>query len=296
MAALYSDFFVEDKQLVEQYLDEHLPSADNQPRVFFESMRYSVLNGGKRLRPVLILETADMLGSDKNRVLPFAAAVEMIHSYSLIHDDLPAMDNDDFRRGQPTSHKVYGEANAILAGDAILTHSFYELTELGQSFEPANVLKLIGLVSRYAGIDGMVKGQSADINKTSIDHDTEKSVLFIHKNKTARLITLCFEGTAALTGAPAAMRLDLKRAGEQLGLAFQIQDDILDATGDAKKMGKDTKSDSKNDTLTYLSIADISAAQEKVRELAATAKKIFKGFEKSDKMIKIIEKIEWREK
>jgi geranylgeranyl diphosphate synthase type II len=239
-----------------------------------ESAAYSLLAGGKRLRPIMTLAAAESLGADFNLAMPAACAVEMIHTYSLIHDDLPAMDNDDFRRGRPTNHRVFGEAMAILAGDALLTHAFRILAD---SRLPAErIVRMVSELSRYAGPEGMVGGQADDIE--GVQGVTEYAQLeAIHRRKTGDMIVCALRlgGHAAL--AEEGQLAALERYGRSIGLAFQIQDDILDVTGDETKMGKSAGSDERQHKVTYPYLIGLERSRELVGELTGQALAALEG-------------------
>lgn len=243
--------------LLEDYI-AGLPRGEHS--LLREAMAYTFLSGGKRLRPVLLLLTADLYRNDSVKLLPFAAGIEMIHTYSLIHDDLPAMDNDDYRRGKLTNHKVYGEGMAMLAGDGLLSEAFYMMASL-QKTEPAeNVLAAIGFVADYAGIGGMVYGQSLDLmgEEKAL---TLEALKRIHFYKTGALLSLAFVCGAVLSGAPQSDVAALDRFGRSLGLAFQITDDILDHEGTFAELGKPIGSDEVNHKTTYISLLGLDGAR-----------------------------------
>ena len=254
--------------LVDAALDRWLPAASALPTRLHEAMRYSVFAGGKRLRPVLIIAACEAVGGDQERVLPAACAMEMIHTYSLIHDDLPAMDDDDFRRGRPTSHKVFGEANAILAGDALLTEAFRLLAdpEINHGIDPAVTLRVIETVARCAGSQGMVGGQVVDMESEgkSIDLAT---LQYIHTRKTGALFLASIQTGAWLGGGSDTQVAALTRYGEAAGLAFQIADDILDIVGDQSQLGKDVGSDQARGKATYPAFLGMSEARRRAEEL-----------------------------
>jgi Geranylgeranyl pyrophosphate synthase len=210
-------------QYVEKYLTEKTLPAGSAIAELRDSMKYSATNGGKRFRPVLSLLTGELFDCPAEKVLPFAMAVEFIHTYSLIHDDLPCMDNDDIRRGKPTNHKVYGEAFALLAGDSLLTEAFYVLAK----HYPQQAGELVLLLSEAAGIVGMVGGQAIDL-KAGEKKFTLEELTHLHRLKTGALIRVAVEGAAVISGASADHRAKLKAFGEGLGLAFQVADDVLD--------------------------------------------------------------------
>jgi geranylgeranyl diphosphate synthase type II len=254
--------------LVDAALDRCLPGGDILPPRLHQAMRYSVFAGGKRLRPVLIIAACEAVGGQPERVLPAACAMEMIHTYSLIHDDLPAMDDDDFRRGRLTNHKVFGEANAILAGDALLTEAFRLLadTEANRGVDPAVSLRVIETIARCAGSQGMVGGQVVDMESEgqSIDLAT---LQYIHTRKTGALFLASIQTGAWLGGGSAEQVAALTRFGETAGLAFQIADDILDIVGDQQELGKDVGSDQARGKVTYPALLGLSEARRRAEEL-----------------------------
>ncbi len=233
-------------KLIDTALARYLPGQQEKPAVIHEAMRYSVFAGGKRLRPVLFLASAEAVGGRGNVLMPAACALELIHTYSLIHDDLPAMDNDDYRRGKPTSHKVFGEAIAVLTGDALLTLAFHLLTECGlvENTAPRAVLEVIREISAAAGSMGMIGGQVVDIQ--SENKMIDKDVLdYIHSHKTGALFRASVRAGALMGGGSGQQVADLTEYAENLGLAFQITDDILDVEGEFRKLGKAVGSDAR---------------------------------------------------
>lgn len=258
---------------IEQELAKGLPADWNVPAALKESIQYSLMAGGKRLRPILVLAAAEAVGADPESAVPVACAIEMIHTYSLIHDDLPAMDNDDFRRGKPTNHKVFGEAMAILAGDALLTHAFFSIAQANRRFGvPADLLlDIVEDLSTLAGAKGMVGGQAADIlGEQGI---TQKAELdYIHEHKTGDLIVFSLKAGAKIAGATPEQLDALAQYGYSIGLAFQIQDDILDLVGDEQKLGKPLKSDEKLKKVTYPFFIGLEASQQKVIDLTEQGK------------------------
>jgi len=251
---------------VDDALNDYLPPADAYPATIHEAMRYSVFAGGKRLRPILVLAAAKAVGGSTDKVMPVACALELIHTYSLVHDDLPAMDNDDFRRGRPTSHKVYGEAMAILTGDALLTIAFELIARCGEQC-PAEAVNRVTLeIAQAAGSRGLIGGQVVDL--LSENKQIEAPVLeYIHRHKTGALFRAAVRAGAILGGATAVQLEALTTYAEQMGLAFQIKDDLLDIEGDETKIGKPVGSDVKNKKVTYPSLYGL----EKAREMAAAA-------------------------
>ncbi|WP_235206848.1 polyprenyl synthetase family protein [Paenibacillus tyrfis] len=259
--------------LIERELQLSIPSPWAIPAPLRESMMYSLMAGGKRLRPILVLAAAESLGGSPEAAVPAALAVEMIHTYSLIHDDLPAMDNDDFRRGKPTNHKVYGEAMAILAGDALLTHAFYSVVQSAKKHNiPADrVVDIVEELSRLSGAPGMVGGQAADmLGEQGVTKLEELE--YIHLHKTSDLIVFSLKAGGRIAGATETQLAALERFGTCIGLAFQIQDDVLDLIGDESKLGKPVQSDVKQQKVTYPYFIGIEASIAKAGELTREAK------------------------
>ena len=268
------------KQRMEEYrlaVEDYLNGCftDDAPqKCLFEAMRYSLLAGGKRIRPILVLEFCRICGGDWKKALPFAASIEMIHTYSLIHDDLPCMDNDDYRRGRLTNHKVYGEANAVLAGDALLTAAFD--TICSADAEPAVAVRAARILAGCAGEKGMVGGQVLDMDGETRTM-TEEEVHTIHRLKTGALITAgCCMGVAAGKGSDAQMQAARDYAAA-IGLAFQIRDDMLDVIGDAKKLGKATQADGKKNT--FVSLYGLERCAEWIEEENAKALAALEAFD-----------------
>lgn len=259
------------RELVDSNIEYHLNKLEY-PNVIAEGMRYSVLNGGKRLRPILLLMVLELFNKKIDLGLPIAVAIEMIHSYSLVHDDLPALDNDEYRRGKLTTHKKFGEAEAILIGDALLTHSFSVVADETKGITPDKLIKIIGMISRYAGINGMIGGQTVDIEseKKRVSLETLK---YIHENKTGKLIKLPIEIGAIISDATEEEYKALERYANGIGLAFQIKDDILDIEGDFEKIGKPIGSDLELEKTTYPSIFGIKKSKEILNEVILEAKK-----------------------
>lgn len=255
------------KKIVDDALEELLPAPTGLEKRVVEAARYSLFAGGKRLRPILCLAAADVVGGRIEAVMPVACALEMIHTYSLIHDDLPAMDNDDFRRGKPTCHKVFGEAIAILAGDALLTEAF-DVTARAQalqSFPPERIVEVLGLMARASGHRGMVGGQAIDLECENREVDLA-TVEYMHVRKTGALLTASLEVGANLGGGTSEQIAALKHYGQHFGLAFQITDDILDVEGDAQEMGKTPGSDQASNKRTYPALLGLSRSKEAARE------------------------------
>ncbi|WP_152446567.1 polyprenyl synthetase family protein [Bacillus sp. THAF10] len=263
----------EKKTIVEDALFSYMEKI-NAPKTLIEAMNYSLKAGGKRLRPLLVLATLHSFGKRESLGIPVACAIEMIHTYSLIHDDLPSMDDDDFRRGKPTNHKVFGEAMAILSGDALLTYSFDVITDLlNEGVEVIKVITLSRELAKAAGPVGMVGGQVADMEgegKQLSLHELE----YIHRNKTGELLKYSVVAGAILADASETDIAKMELFAEHVGLAFQIRDDILDIEGDAEKIGKPIGSDTANEKVTYPSLLTIEGAKEKLDFHITEAKRI----------------------
>jgi geranylgeranyl diphosphate synthase type II len=284
-------------QLVDEALDGILPSADELPASVHKSMRYSVFAGGKRIRPILMLAACDAVGGDLAHAMPAACAMEMIHTYSLIHDDLPAMDDDDFRRGNPTNHKVFGEAIAILAGDALLTEAFILLSspDYCEKVTPGRLLPVIREIAWCAGSHGMVGGQVVDMESEGKPDTDLATVQYIHTHKTGALIKASVKAGALLGGADGTNLAALTSYGEAIGLAFQIADDILDIEGTTEEIGKDAGSDEARGKATYPAVVGIADAKRRAAELvemALTALSVFDG--KADPLREIAKYIVYR--
>ena len=264
--------------LVEENLVGFLPEVDHKSITLHDSMAYSLSAGGKRLRPVLLLATCELFGMNPKEALPYACAIEYIHTYSLIHDDLPAMDNDDLRRGKPTNHKVYGDAMAILAGDGLLHSAFEVMTKdmllyFDQPEKLQHRAQAAYEIARRSGVRGMVAGQVADIE--SENKQCSREMLdYIHLNKTAQLITAAVMAGSALAGISFEDRKSMSTFGEALGLAFQIIDDYLDVCGNQDEMGKPVGSDAKLNKSTYASLYGIEATVQRANELLDRADEI----------------------
>ena len=258
---------------IETILHEYLPNEEGWQKSVIEAMNYSVLAGGKRLRPMLMEETYRLFGGQGKEIEPFMAAIEMIHTYSLVHDDLPAMDNDEYRRGRKTTHVVYGEAMAILAGDGLLNYAFetalksFEMDGNAQSKAQA-----LTVLARKAGIYGMIGGQTADIEAENLgDKVTQEHLMFIHAHKTSALIEAAMMIGAILAGADDRQIAEVEKAAYEIGIAFQIQDDILDVTSTLEMLGKPIGSDAKNHKTTYVTLKGLDEAQKEQRELSEHA-------------------------
>lgn len=254
---------------VDAALDRFLPRETELPHSVHKAMRYSVFAGGKRVRPILMLAACRSVGGDSERAVPAACAMEMIHTYSLIHDDLPAMDDDDFRRGNPTNHKVFGEAIAILAGDALLTEAFKLVSDrrFAEGCDPSGLLAVIHEIATCAGSYGMVGGQVIDMESEGSRNIDLPTVQYIHTHKTGALIKASVVSGALLGGADWEQLAAITRYGEAAGLAFQIADDILDIEGTTEEIGKDAGSDQARGKATYPAVMGLAAAKEEAREM-----------------------------
>ena len=256
-------------------------------------MKYAVLNGGKRLRPILLFMVLDILDCEKEMGVASAAAIEMIHSYSLVHDDLPALDNDDYRRGKLTTHKKFGEAEGILIGDALLTHAFYILTEKNKHLPAEKIVEIVRLTSSYAGINGMIGGQMMDIASEGKKIDLE-ILKYIHSNKTGKLMKLPVELACIIGDADREEREILIRFSDLIGLAFQIKDDILDIEGDFSTLGKPVGSDIELGKSTYPALIGMAESKVLLKETIAEAKTIVAekfGVEKSNILLELADYI-----
>ena len=270
---------------IEGIIRTYLPEDTGYQKTVIDAMNYSILAGGKRLRPMLMQETYKMFGGNKSsEIEPFMAAIEMIHTYSLVHDDLPAMDNDEYRRGKKTTHAVYGEAFGILAGDGLLNYAFETALiafEDGENLErKAMALKVL---ATKAGIYGMIGGQTADIEAENMNNQvTLEHLLFIHEHKTAALIQASMLVGAILAGAKQDELEKIEKAGYDIGVAFQIQDDILDVTSTTEVLGKPVGSDEKNGKTTYVSLKGIDEAMEDQKKMSRQAIKLLNSLNKGD--------------
>jgi len=262
---------------VDVALDRFLPPETQRPETLHKAMRYSVFAGGKRLRPVLVIAGAEAVGGTAERVMPTACALEMIHTYSLVHDDLPAMDNDDFRRGVPTNHKVFGEAIAILAGDALLTLAFRLVADNARTADLGAIQAVVADVAEAAGHAGMVAGQVADLEAEGRQVGAA-TLDYIHVHKTGALIRASLRVGAMLCGATAEQVRALSVAGANLGLAFQIVDDILDVVASSEELGKTAGKDQIQQKATFPAIHGIEASRARARSLIAEAEEALTAF------------------
>ena len=261
---------------VEAALEASLPVV--YPEQIYEAMRYSLMAGGKRLRPILCLATCELLGGNTETAMPAACAMEMVHTMSLIHDDLPAMDNDDYRRGQLTNHKVYGEDVAVLAGDALLTYAFEHIATQTKGAEPTRVLDVVARLGKAVGAAGLVGGQIVDLASEGKAVE-EKTLTFIHMHKTAALLEVSVTSGAILAGAEAETVGRLSRYAQKIGLAFQIVDDILDITATSEELGKSAGKDLAAQKATYPSLWGLEESKQKADQLIAEAIAELSGFD-----------------
>lgn len=283
----FNENFKERTNKAEKIIKKYLPKEEGLQKIICEAMNYSVLGGGKRLRPVMMQATYELFGGKEEVIEPFMAAIEMIHTYSLVHDDLPAMDNDDLRRGRATTHIKYNEGLAILAGDGLLNFAFETAMK---SFEldadAKKVARALKVLATKAGIYGMIGGQTVDIEAESGNQTLdEETLLFIHKNKTAALIESSMMIGAILAGASEEDVTAVEKIAYNIGIAFQIQDDILDVIGNEEVLGKPIGSDAKNEKLTYVSLKGLEKAKEDVASLSKEAISAIKFYEKDEKFL-----------
>ena len=276
----YKNSKLEKIQDIERVLVNYLPEQTGHQKLIMEAMEYSVMAGGKRLRPMLMKETYELLGGTGNIVEPFMAAIEMIHTYSLVHDDLPAMDNDDYRRGRKTTHVVYGEAMGILAGDALLNYAFETAAKAFSMFpeKSLQIGKAMQILAGKAGIYGMIGGQVVDVE--SAGKSISKEVLdFIYELKTSALIESSMMIGAILAGADEEALKRIETIAKNVGIAFQIQDDILDVTSTVEVLGKPVLSDEKNEKTTYVTLVGVEQAKKYVEQISKEAIKLLGEFE-----------------
>lgn len=287
---------------IESVIRKYLPEEEGYQKTVLEAMNYSVLAGGKRLRPMLMEESFRLFGGSGCVIEPFMAALEMIHNYSLVHDDLPAMDNDEYRRGRKTTWTVYGDGMAVLAGDGLLNLAFE--TAAG-AFEHAadyetykRIAKAMQILAGKSGIYGMIGGQTADMEAEEGKNPlTEELLLFIHENKTAALIQAALMIGAVLAGAEEGAIAKMEMAAYNIGIAFQIQDDILDVTSTTEVLGKPVGSDEKNHKLTYVTLKGLEASEREVARLSQEAAEILGSFEnKNDFLLELVKSLINRKK
>ena len=281
---------------IEKILKAYMPEEEGPQKLIMEAMNYSVTVGGKRLRPMLMQETYTLFGGDGDAIEPFMAAQEMIHTYSLVHDDLPAMDNDEYRRGKKTTWVAYGEDMAILAGDGLLNYAFETALKAFGKAEPLKVAECLKVLSGKAGIYGMIGGQVVDVMSEEKKLDME-TLLFIHRNKTSALIQSSMMIGAILAGASKEDVDKIEKIGEDIGLAFQIQDDILDVTSSLEVLGKPVHSDEKNEKTTYITLEGLEKSKKDVEKISYRAISGLKSFERENQFLnELVEMLIHREK
>jgi geranylgeranyl diphosphate synthase, type II len=263
-------YLAETKVEVDRVLESMLPSEQTSPSTIHKAMRYSIFAGGKRVRPILTLASGQSIGGDKDILLHLGACIEMMHTYSLIHDDLPALDNDDLRRGHPTCHKVFGEAMAILTGDALLTRCFQCLIDLPRLHDSVKIRIVSEIAGATGTIDGMIGGQVVDLESEGKPIDSEV-LEYIHHSKTGALLTACVRCGALAAHAESSELQMLSDFGARIGLVFQIVDDILDVTSSSETLGKTAGKDEKVKKATYPALYGIEASRNKAKELADAA-------------------------
>ena len=287
---------------IEQIIKDYLPKEQGYAKTVIEAMNYSILAGGKRLRPMLMNETYQMFGGNAKIIEPFMAALEMIHNYSLVHDDLPAMDNDEYRRGRKTTHVVYGEGMAILAGDGLLNYAFETAAKAFEEADSYETMKktarAMQVLGQKAGIYGMIGGQTADIESEDASQKvTEELLLYIHEHKTAALIQAAMMIGAIMAGADEEEIRQIEKAAYDIGIAFQIQDDILDVTSSLEVLGKPIGSDERNHKVTYVTLKGLEQAKADVASLSKEAMDILNSFtEQNEFLTELVEQLITREK
>ena len=283
-------YLAEQKKRIDEALEQYFPLVSGLQKKVVEAARYSLFAGGKRLRPVLCMASAEAVGGSWQKVMRVACALEMIHTYSLIHDDLPAMDNDDFRRGQPTNHKIFGEAVAVLAGDALLTEAFGLIADAQEDRDELSsekLLQVIRIIVKASGYRGMIGGQVIDLECETREVDIA-TVEYMHIHKTGALISASLETGAVLGGGSREQVSALRRYGHHLGLAFQITDDLLDVEGDADIMGKKPGSDAAKNKKTYPALLGLSQAKEAAAEHVNNALKVLDSFSEAAEPLRAI--------
>ncbi len=293
----FQDKLKEKTGRAEEVIKKYLPKEEGFAKNMAQAMNYSMLAGGKRLRPLLMEETYRLFGGEETVIEPFMAGMEMIHTHSLIHDDLPAIDNDDYRRGRLTTHKVYGEAMGVLSGAALLNYAYevmlqaFALTE-----EKERVIKALTLMANKTGIYGMLGGQSVDVENDGKPL-TKEMLDYIYRNKTSALIEAAMMTGAVLAGAEEKEVEIIGEAAGKIGLAFQIQDDILDVTSTEEELGKPVHSDEKNNKVTYVSLFGIQEASEQVKRLSEEAVSLIRGlYQKNEFLCTLIQELVSRRK
>ena len=273
---------------IEQGIREFLPKEEGFAKSMAQAMNYSMLAGGKRLRPLLMQETYRLFGGKEKVIWPFMTGMEMIHTHSLIHDDLPALDNDDYRRGRLTTHKVYGEAMGILSGVALLNYAYETMLLAFERTEyPERVIRGLSVMAEKTGIHGMLGGQSVDVENDGTPL-TKEMLDYIYRNKTSALIEAAMMTGAILAGADENSVAIIEEAAGKIGLAFQIQDDILDVTSTEEELGKPVHSDEKNNKVTYVTLFGIEEASRQVKELSEDAVSLLKGLNKNNEFLYLL--------
>ena len=263
-------YIAESKKFVDEYLERLLPPENQEPATIHKAMRHSVFAGGKRVRPILVLASGESLAGDRDVLLNLGAGIEMMHTYSLIHDDLPALDNDDLRRGIPTCHKIFGEAMAILAGDALMTRCYQVLADLPQIPDSTKVAIIREVAAATGTVNGMIGGQVVDLESEGKPVNP-KMLEYIHASKTGALLRACVRSGALAAGAGTAELNSLTEFGGKIGLVFQIVDDILDVTSSSEILGKTAGKDEKVQKATYPALYGLEASRQKARQLVASA-------------------------
>lgn len=291
----FNEILQDKTERAQEVLKKYLPQEKGFAAKVMEAVNYSVTAGGKRLRPILMEESFLLFGGQGALIEPFMAAIEMIHNYSLVHDDLPAMDNDEFRRGRKTTWNVYGDGMAVLAGDGLLNLAYETAASAfdlaGSREEMARIAGAMQILGRKAGVYGMIGGQAADIEAEASGQVSKEQLLFIQENKTAALIQAAMMGGALLAGAGKGEVSLVERAACNIGIAFQIQDDILDVTGTAEVLGKPVGSDEKNHKLTHVSLWGLDASRKEVERLSGEALRILGSFERKNEFLEELVKM-----
>ena len=291
--SLNLDFKVQKEQKVreiEDSLQNYLPKQKGYQKIIMEAMGYSLLAGGKRLRPMLMKETYTLFGGHSKVIEPFMAAIEMVHTYSLVHDDLPAMDNDDYRRGKLTCHKAFNEGLAILAGDGLLTYAFDVMLSDALEKRDFKYVYATKTIAKLSGMNGMLVGQVVDVESEGKEIDAD-TLLYIHDNKTAGLIKAALLAGAAIGGADEESLKILEKVGYNIGVAFQIKDDILDVTSTTEVLGKPVLSDEKNDKVTYVSLYGLDKAQKDFETLSEEAIELLKKIDNCEFLVEYVNKL-----
>ena len=280
--------FEDYRNIVEKHLMDFIPDVDHKSITLYESMKYSLSAGGKRIRPVLLLATCDFCGGSIEEALPYACALEYIHNYSLIHDDLPAIDNDDYRRGRLTTHKVYGEAMGVLSGVSLLNYAYETmLRAFSMTEDSARVIRALRIMADRTGIHGMLGGQSVDVENDGKPID-KATLDYIYEHKTSALLEASMMTGAVLAGADEEQTKLIGEAASAIGLAFQIQDDILDVTCTSEELGKPAHSDEKNNKVTYVTLFGIEEASAQVKKLSEKAVEILDRLNNENEFLKAL--------